>query len=204
MKIAIIDYGMGNIHSVAKAIQACGVEPLITNQKKQINSADKIILPGVGAFDDAMSELKKLDLISVIQEQVGRKKPFLGICLGMQLLLESSQEAKVNPGLSIIKGQVVKFHAGKDLKVPHMGWNNLKVVAQGCHLLKEVSDNGQVYFCHSYYPKPSDKSVIAATCNYGLEFGCVLWKDNVYGVQFHPEKSQALGLKIIKNFVELC
>jgi glutamine amidotransferase len=204
MKIAIIDYGMGNIHSVAKAIQVCGVEPLITNQKNQINSADKIILPGVGAFDDAMSELKKLDLISVIQEQVGRKKPFLGICLGMQLLLESSQEAKINQGLGILKGQVVKFTAGKDLKVPHMGWNNLKVVAQDCLLLKEVSDNGQVYFCHSYYPKPSDKSVIAATCNYGLEFGCVLWKDNVYGVQFHPEKSQVLGLKIIKNFVKLC
>jgi len=204
MKIVIIDYGMGNIHSVAKSIQVCGVEPVITNKKSDISSADKIILPGVGAFDDAMAELKKLDLISVIQEQVNCKKPFLGICLGMQLLLESSQEAKINKGLGILRGQVVKFNSGRTLKVPHMGWNDCKVVAKDCLLLSGISDNGQVYFCHSYYPEPSDKSVIAATCNYGVEFGCVLWKDNVYGVQFHPEKSQAMGLKIIKNFVNLC
>ena len=204
MKIAIIDYGMGNIHSVAKAIQVCGVEPIITNKKSQISLANKIILPGVGAFDDAMLELKKLDLISVIQEQVNCKKPFLGICLGMQLLLESSQEAKINKGLGILAGQVVKFSAGHDLKVPHMGWNDFKIVASDCLLLSGISGSSQVYFCHSYYPAPSDKSVIAATCNYGLEFGCVLCKDNVYGVQFHPEKSQAIGLKIIKYFVNLC
>ena len=203
MKIAIIDYGMGNIHSVAKAIQVYGAEPVISNKKKDISSADKIIFPGVGAFDDAMSELKKLDLIGVIREQVDRKKPFLGICLGMQLLLESSQEAKANQGLGILAGQVVKFSARQGLKVPHMGWNDFKVVAKDCLLLNGL-DGGQVYFCHSYYPQPSDKSVIAATCDYGVEFGCVLWKENVYGVQFHPEKSQAIGLKIIKNFVELC
>ena len=205
MKIAIIDYGMGNIHSVAKAIQSCGVEPIITNKKTDISLADKIILPGVGAFDDAMLELKKLDLVSIILERINCKKPFLGICLGMQLLLESSQEAKVNPGLGVLKGQVVKFNAGQGLKVPHMGWNDLKVAAKDCLLLSGISSGqAQVYFCHSYYPEPSDKSVIAATCNYGLEFGCVLHKDNVYGVQFHPEKSQGTGLKIIKNFVELC
>ena len=204
MKIAIIDYGMGNIHSVAKALQVCGVEPVITNKKSQLILADKIILPGVGAFDDAMGELKKLDLISVIQEQINCKKPFLGICLGMQLLLESSQEAKINPGLGILDGQVVKFSAGKNLKVPHMGWNDLKVVDKNCVLLSGIRGNSQVYFCHSYYPQPSDKSVIAATSNYGVEFGCVLHKNNVYGVQFHPEKSQVMGLKIIKNFVQLC
>jgi len=204
MKIAIIDYGMGNIHSVAKAIQVCGVEPIITNKKSQINSADKIILPGVGAFDDAMAELEKLELVSLIKEQIENKKPFLGICLGMQLLLESSQEAKVNKGLGILKGQVVKFSSAAGLKVPHMGWNDCKVVDESCFLLKGVSGCPQVYFCHSYYPQPTDKSVIAATSNYGGEFGCVLHKDNVYGVQFHPEKSQAIGLKIIKNFVQLC
>jgi glutamine amidotransferase len=204
MKIAIIDYGMGNIHSVAKAIQVCGAEPVITNKKSQITSADKMILPGVGAFDDAMLELKKLDLIDVILEQVNRKKPLLGICLGMQLLLESSQEAKMNKGLGILRGQVVKFHSGPSLKVPHMGWNDCKVIAKDCLLLSGLGDNSQVYFCHSYYPEPSDKSVIAATCNYGMEFGCVLWKDNVYGVQFHPEKSQTVGLNIMKNFVQLC
>jgi glutamine amidotransferase len=204
MKIAIIDYGMGNIHSVAKAIEICGVKPLITSKRNEISSADKILLPGVGAFDDAMQELNKLGLVSLILEQVSSKKPFLGICLGMQLLLESSQEAKINKGLGILGGQVVKFSAGQDLKVPHMGWNDFKVVSKDCLLLSGITGNGQVYFCHSYYPEPSDKSVIAATSNYGLEFGCVLWKDNVYGVQFHPEKSQAVGLKIIKNFVELC
>jgi glutamine amidotransferase len=204
MKIAIIDYGMGNIHSVAKALQVCGVEPVITNKKSQLILADKIILPGVGAFDDAMGELKKLDLISVIQEQINCKKPFLGICLGMQLLLESSQEAKINPGLGILKGRVVKFSPGHGLKIPHMGWNDCKVVEKDCVLLSGISGNGQVYFCHSYYPQPSDKSIIAATSQYGVEFGCVLHKNNVYGVQFHPEKSQVMGLKIIKNFVQLC
>ncbi len=204
MKIAIIDYGMGNIHSVAKSIQVCGVEPIITNKKSEISLADKIILPGVGAFDDAMLELKKLDLINVILQQVNDKKPFLGICLGMQLLLESSQEAKINKGLGILRGQVVKFTSLAGLKVPHMGWNDCKVVAKDCRLLDGVRGASQVYFCHSYYPQPVDKSVIAATCSYGLEFACVLAQDNIYGVQFHPEKSQAIGLKIIKNFVQLC
>ena len=204
MKIAIIDYGMGNIHSVAKAIQVCGVDPIITNKKNQISCADKIILPGVGAFDDAMAELKKLDLVKVIQEQINHKKPFLGICLGMQLLLESSQEAKSNPGLGVLKGQVVKFKLAPGLKIPHMGWNDCKVADKNCLLLNNINGQGQVYFCHSYYPQPTDQSVIAAVCNYGVEFGCVLHKDNVYGVQFHPEKSQTMGLKIIKNFIELC
>jgi glutamine amidotransferase len=204
MKIAIIDYGMGNMHSVAKAIQFCGVEPVITNKKSQIISADKILLPGVGAFDDAMQELKKLGLVNVIRQQVDCQKPFLGICLGMQLLLESSQEAKISQGLGILEGQVVKFRFSPGLKVPHMGWNDCKVLAKDCLLLNGLGGNDQVYFCHSYYPEPSDKSVIAAVCNYGLEFGCVLHKGNVYGVQFHPEKSQTAGLKIIKNFVNLC
>ena len=204
MKIAIIDYGMGNIHSVAKAIGLYGADPLITNKKNDITSCDKIVLPGVGAFDDAILELEKQNLVDVIKDQIKQKKPFLGICLGMQLLLENSQEAKVKKGLGIFNGQVIKFSEKSGQKVPHMGWNDLKVVAGNCPLLKGISDNSQVYFCHSYYPEPSDKSVIAATCDYGLEFACVLWKDNVYGCQFHPEKSQSVGLGIIKNFVQLC
>jgi len=204
MKIAIIDYGMGNIHSVAKAIEVCGGKAVITNKKADLSSAVKVILPGVGAFDDAMAELKKLDLIEVIYQQINGKKPFLGICLGMQLLLESSQEAKINPGLGIFKGQVIKFKSVPGLKVPHMGWNDCKVLDKGCLLLNGIVANDQVYFCHSYYPKPSDQSVIAATSSYAGEFACVLHKDNVYGVQFHPEKSQAVGLKIIKNFIQRC
>lgn len=204
MKIAVIDYGMGNIHSVAKAVALFGAKPVITNKKSDISSCDKIILPGVGAFDDAIAELEKQDLISVIKEQVKNKKPFLGICLGLQLLFESSQEAKIKKGLGILSGRVVKFYAQAGLKVPHMGWNDLKVVAKDCSLLKGIEDSSQVYFCHSYYPEPADRADIAATCGYGLDFACVLWKDNVYGAQFHPEKSQAVGLKIIENFVKRC
>jgi len=204
MKIAIIDYGMGNIHSVAKAVALFGAKPVITNKKSDISFCDKLVLPGVGAFDDAIAELEKQGLVSVIKEQINQKKPFLGICLGLQLLLESSQEAKVKKGLEIFKGEVVKFVAGENLKVPHMGWNDLKIVEGNCPLLKGITDNSQVYFCHSYYPKLADKTMIAATTEYGLEFASVLWKDNLYGAQFHPEKSQAVGLKMIENFVKLC
>ena len=204
MKIAIIDYGMGNIHSVSKAIELCGAKPIITNKKDQLNSCGKIVLPGVGAFDDAIAELEKLGLISVIKEQIKNKKPILGICLGMQLLFEGSQEAKSKEGLGILKGQVIKFSAKLGQKVPHMGWNNLENVSANCFLLNRVSAKEQVYFCHSYYPDPVEKDIIVATCDYGVKFACALAKDNIYGVQFHPEKSQAIGLKIINNFVELC
>ncbi len=204
MKIAIIDYGMGNIHSVAKALELSGAKTIITNKKSDIAASDKIVLPGVGAFDDAVDELEKQGLDLVIKEQIKNKKPFLGICLGLQLLLEASQEAQDKKGLGILEGKVVKFKAQDGQKVPHMGWNDLKVISGDCPLLNGIPAGSQVYFCHSYYPAPDDKSVIAATTDYGLEFPCVLWKDNVYGVQFHPEKSQAPGLKIIKNFVELC
>ena len=204
MKIAIIDYGMGNIHSVSKAIELCGAKPIITNKKDQLNSCGKIVLPGVGAFDDAIAELEKLGLISVIKEQIKNKKPILGICLGMQLLFEGSQEAKSKEGLGILKGEVIKFSAKLGQKVPHMGWNNLENVSASCLLLNRVSVKDQVYFCHSYYPDPVEKDIIVATCDYGVKFACALAKDNIYGVQFHPEKSQAIGLKIINNFVELC
>ncbi len=204
MKIAIIDYGMGNIHSVAKAVALFGAKPVITNKKSEINSCAKIMLPGVGAFDEAMFELERQDLVSVIKEQINQKKPFLGICLGLQLLFESSQEAKIKKGLGILGGEVIKFIAGDNLKVPHMGWNDLKIAAGDCPLLDGVTDNLKVYFCHSYYPKPADESVIAAICDYGAKFACVLWKDNLYGTQFHPEKSQETGLKMIKNFVQRC
>jgi len=204
MKIAIIDYGMGNIHSVAKALELFGAKTSITNKESDIDSCDKIVLPGVGAFDNAMKELEKQGLVAVIKEQVKNKKPFLGICLGLQLLLEESQEAKEKKGLGILKGKVVKFSVKAGQKVPHMGWNDLKVISRSCPLLSGLASGAQVYFCHSYYPAPADKSVIAATTDYGIEFSSVLWKDNLYGVQFHPEKSQALGQRIIKNFVELC
>ena len=202
--IAIIDYGMGNIHSVNKALQLLQAKTLVTNKPEDIKKAQKLVLPGVGAFDDAMAELKKQGLISCIEEQVKDKKPFLGICLGMQLFFEKSQEAQKYKGFGFFKGSVKRFKESKELKVPHMGWNQLKQIADKCPLLKGVREGEYVYFCHSYYPSPLDKKVIAATTDYGADFASVVWKDNLYGVQFHPEKSQKTGLRMLENFVKLC
>jgi glutamine amidotransferase len=202
--IAIIDYGMGNIHSVQKAIQSLGKDTKVVNNPKDLlKDASAIVLPGVGAFDDAMAELKRKGLIAAIKECIINKKNFLGICLGMQILLEKSEEAEEETGLGILKGKVKRFSSKTGLKVPHMGWNQLKVKNKNCPLLKDVVDNSYVYFCHSYYPLVSDKNIIAATCDYGIDFSAVIWQDNIYGVQFHPEKSQSIGLKILKNFIEL-
>jgi glutamine amidotransferase len=206
--IAIIDYGMGNIHSVQKALQAMGAATLVTQKAQDLRAADKIALPGVGAFADAMQELQKRDLLEAIKEKVNSGKPFLGICLGMQLLFEASEEGAGAKGLGLLKGKVVKF-AGAGLKVPHMGWNQIKKckmqnekLKNECPLLSGVEDGAYVYFCHSYYPQPEDKSIIAAVTDYGGDFASLVWKENVFGAQFHPEKSQDVGLKIIKNFVE--
>jgi len=201
--IVIVDYGMGNIHSVQKALEGLGGVCQVTNQTDKIKVADKLVLPGVGAFSDAMTELEKQGLITGLKEQIKNGKPFLGICLGMQLLFEESDEAKGIKGLGIIKGRVKRFDQRLGLKVPHMGWNNLSF-KQDCPLLRNVPDNSYVYFCHSYYPVPSESEVIAATTDYGIEFASMVAKDNLYGVQFHPEKSQKTGLKIIENFINLC
>ena len=201
--IAIIDYGMGNIHSVNKALQISGAKTIITNKPKDIAQASKAVLPGVGAFDDAIAELKKQGLIETINEFVKNKKPFLGICLGMQLLFEASQEAKEAAGLGLLKGKVVRFKTEGSLKVPHMGWNQLKLKTK-CPLFKDIPDGAFVYFCHSYYPDPEDEGVVASKTDYGRDFVSSVWQDNLYGVQFHPEKSQSIGLKMMKNFVELC
>ncbi len=199
--IAIIDYGMGNIHSVNKALQLYGVKTLVTNRQEDIEACDKAVLPGVGAFDDAMLELEKQNLTAVLKEY---KKPLLGICLGMQLFFEESKEASVSKGLGLLKGKVEKFAGKEGYKVPHMGWNQLKIVSADSPLLKGIPDNSYVYFCHSFYPRPKDKNVIAATTDYEIDFASLVWQDNIFGVQFHPEKSQKIGLKILENFVKLC
>lgn len=201
--IAIIDYGMGNIHSVAKAVQSMGAAALVTNNPDDFKLAQKFVLPGVGAFNDAMVELERRNLVSAIHDAIKNKKIFLGICLGMQLLFEKSQEAKNISGLCILKGEVKKFSAKKGIKVPQIGWNQLNITSRDCPLLKDIPDKSYVYFCHSYYPQPSEKKVNAATCNYGIDFPAVVWKDNVFGVQFHPEKSQDVGLRMLRNFVEI-
>lgn len=201
--IVIIDYSMGNLHSVKKALEYFGAKVLVTNKIEDIKNCDKVVLPGVGAFDDAVLELKERAIIATLIEHIKNKKPFLGICLGMQLLLERSHEAQRQMGLGILKGQVKRFSRNLGQKVPHIGWNQLKIQNKNCPLLKNISDNSYVYFCHSYYPDLKNKEAVAATTDYGIDFTSIVWQDNIYGVQFHPEKSQEIGLRILKNFVEL-
>jgi glutamine amidotransferase len=210
LKIAVIDYGMGNIHSVNKALQLFGAQTVITHTPEVIASTDKAVLPGVGAFDDAMQELKKQDLIDSLRQYVRLGKPLLGVCLGMQLFFEESEEARVSKGLGFLKGKVKRFKRSDGQKVPHMGWNQLKKIQNPkskirneCPLLKDIEDNSFVYFCHSYYPEPTENDVVAATTPYGLDFASMVWKGRLFGVQFHPEKSQAVGLKMLENFVKL-
>jgi len=200
--IGIIDYGMGNIHSVAKALESLGGKTIVVNAPEELKNCDKLVLPGVGAFDDAVSELERKGLIDPLKEYIADKKVFLGICLGMQLLFSESQEAISKTGLGVLKGSVVRFQA-KGLKVPQMGWNQLKVENKSCPLLQGIEDKEYVYFCHSYYPQPDEQKVVAASTDYGVKFSSIVWQENIFGVQFHPEKSQDTGIRILKNFVGL-
>jgi glutamine amidotransferase len=199
--IAVIDYGVGNLKSVQKAFEFLGYEAQVTDDKNRIDNASHVILPGVGAFGDAMDALNKLDLVQVIQNQVRKGKPFLGICLGMQLLFDKSYEHGEFEGLSIIPGEVKRFQLPSEFKVPHMGWNRL-TVSQG-ELFDKSEENQYVYFVHSYYCDPSDKSYTAATANYSIDFCAAVAHENVFATQFHPEKSSDTGLKMLKKFGEL-
>ncbi|MFA6350251.1 MAG: imidazole glycerol phosphate synthase subunit HisH [Candidatus Omnitrophota bacterium] len=202
--IAIIDYGMGNIHSVKKALEKFGAQAVVADNARTLLDADKAILPGVGAFDDAIRSMDKNGMTKAMLDFVKSGRPFLGICLGMQILFEKSQEASSTKGLGLLKGKVIRFPKKKGFKVPQMGWNQLDIANNDCPLLKGVNDKSYVYFCHSYYPVPAEKRVSAATTSYAAKFTSVAWLDNVYGVQFHPEKSQDTGLRMIENFINLC
>ena len=197
-KIVIIDYGMGNLHSVNKALKYVGAEVEVTSEAAKIAKADKVILPGVGAFGDCMLNLEKYGLVPVIKEKLASGKPFLGICLGLQLLFEGSEEAPGIQGLGFFKGQVEKIKT--DLKVPHMGWNSL-VLKNPSPLLAKSAD-GYVYFVHSFHAVPEDKGIITAVCNYGIEVTAAVGRANVQAVQFHPEKSSKVGLGILQAFKE--
>jgi len=201
--IAIIDYGMGNIHSVKKALEAKGAKVVVTSNPAEIKRSAKLVLPGVGAFGDAMAELKDRGLIGPVAEHIKDGKIFLGICLGMHLLFESSEESPDVPGLGILKGRIVRFNPAAGLKIPHMGWNQIKLRKVNCPLFKGLETGAEVYFCHSYYPRPADPGVIAAGTEYGEDFASIIWSNNVLAAQFHPEKSQSAGLKILENFVNL-
>ena len=205
--IAVIDYNMGNLRSVEKALQVVGASTKVTSLSKDIEKADKIVLPGVGSFGAAMKELKRRRLVEPIRGAIADGKYFLGLCLGMQLLFEKSDESPGVKGLCVLRGDVRRFKFTKDeLKVPHMGWNNIRrssFVDRRSSILNGVPDNAYMYFVHSYYAKPKDEGAILTTTDYGIKFASGVAKDNVFGLQFHPEKSQAVGLKMLKNFVEL-
>ncbi|MBO5228609.1 MAG: imidazole glycerol phosphate synthase subunit HisH [Lachnospiraceae bacterium] len=200
--IAIIDYDAGNLKSVEKALLYLGEESVITRDKDVILNADRVILPGVGAFADAMEKLHKYDLVDVIHKVIAKGTPFIGICLGLQLLFESSDEAPGVRGLSVFKGKIKLIPKEEGLKIPHMGWNSLKVTP-GAKLFKGLSDTPYVYFVHSYYLEAGDESIVAATTEYGVHIHASVEKDNVFACQFHPEKSGEVGLTILKNFAEV-
>ena len=200
--IAIIDYDAGNIKSVEKALQKLGADVVITKDAQEILRADKVILPGVGAFGDAMANLKKFGLDKVIYEVVEKGTPFLGICLGLQLLFERSDETPGVEGLGILKGEILRIPDKDDLKIPHMGWNSLHLQNQG-RLFQGLSEQSYVYFVHSYYLKAEDEQIVKATTDYSVNIHASVERDNVFACQFHPEKSSDVGLQILKNFVEL-
>ena len=200
--IAIIDYDAGNIKSVEKALQKLGAEVVITKDADEILRADKVILPGVGAFGDAMSNLHKYGLVDVIRQVVEKGTPFFGICLGLQLLFERSDETPGVEGLGILKGEILRIPDKDDLKIPHMGWNSLHLQNQG-RLFEGLEEQSYVYFVHSYYLKAEDEEIVKATTDYSVNIHASVEQGNVFACQFHPEKSSDVGLRILKNFVEL-
>lgn len=199
--IAIIDYGMGNLRSVQKGFERVGVAAGVTRDVEAIDRADGVVLPGVGAFGACMDNLREYGLVDVVRRVVERGTPFLGICLGLQLLFEESEEFGPVAGLGLLRGRVVRFRDTGDaeLRIPHMGWNQLRI-RQAAPVLRGVAEQSFVYFVHSYYVEPSDPAIIATTTDYGGEFVSAIARDNVFACQFHPEKSQTIGLSILRNF----
>jgi len=195
--IAIVDYGMGNLRSVQKGFERVGVNAIITDDANKLADANAIVLPGVGAFSAAMRRLEEANLVEAIRREIDAGKPYLGICLGLQLLFTESEEGGRHLGLNIIPGKVVRFPTG--LKVPHIGWNEIDI-RKDIPILKEIPQKSYLYFVHSYYVVPDNPSVTAATTNYGIDFTSIIHKDNIFATQCHPEKSQKLGLRILRNF----
>ena len=200
--IAIIDYQMGNLRSVQKGFEKVGHAAVISGDPQEIEAADRVVLPGVGAFEDAMADLRRTGLVDPILAAIDAGKPFLGICLGLQLLFDVSHEEGEHAGLGVIAGEVIRFVPGEGRKVPHMGWNQLQV-RRSAPVLAGIPDGRHFYFVHSYYVVPRDESIIATETCYGPRFCSAIWRDNLFATQFHPEKSQRDGLQILKNFAEL-
>ncbi len=200
--IAIVDYGMGNIRSVSKAVEAVGGDVVITHNPELIRKSKAIILPGVGAFKDCMGNLANLGILEVIKEEIQKGKPYFGICLGMQILFSESEEFGICKGLDIFKGKVVRFNLPNEYKIPHMGWNTVSFKKKS-KLLNEIPEHSYFYFVHSYYVAPEEQSVVAGVTEYGINFTSMIISENIFATQFHPEKSQKIGLKLLQNFVNL-
>jgi glutamine amidotransferase len=199
--IAIIDYGMGNLRSVQAGLDYVGQDVCITDDPKKIADAGAVVLPGVGAFRDAIDRLEKTGLGDAFRKAVESGKPCLGICLGLQLLFSESEEGGIYGGLDLVPGRVIRF--SNQLKVPHMGWNQIEIKKTESPLFRDIPDRSYMYFVHSYYAKPEDESVVAATTNYGVDFTSIIARDNLFATQFHPEKSQDIGLQLLRNFGSL-
>jgi glutamine amidotransferase len=202
--IAIVDYGVGNLRSVQKALERVGATAIVTSDPAALDAAQGMVLPGVGAFGDGMDHLRARRLVDPVLRQVEDGKPLLGICLGMQLLFEQSQEMGLHQGLGLLPGRVVRF-PDSELKVPHIGWNQLRMTGPRPEmtLLQDIPDGAYAYFVHSYYAAPDDPGDLLATTEYGLEFASVVGRGRIYGAQFHPEKSQEVGLQLLRNFARL-
>lgn len=200
--IAIVDYGMGNLRSVQKGFEKVGHQAVVTSDPAQVAAADKVVLPGVGAFEECVAELRRRELVKPVLKAIDAGKPFLGICLGLQMLFDVGYENGRHEGLGVLRGEVVRFDLPKTFTVPHMGWNQLAIRRQA-PILEGIADGTFVYFVHSYYVVPKDAEVIATETDYGGPFCSMVWRDNIFATQFHPEKSQAEGLRILKNFAEL-
>jgi imidazole glycerol-phosphate synthase subunit HisH len=195
--IAIVDYGMGNLRSVEKGFLKVGVDARVVREPQAVDDADAVVLPGVGAFRDCIRNLAQTSMTESIMRSIQKGKPYLGICLGLQVLFTESEEFGIYKGLDVFKGRVVRFQIG--LKVPHMGWNNVKILRK-TPIFNGIQDESFFYFVHSYYVVPDDTAVVSTTTDYGITFTSMVWKDNIFATQFHPEKSQESGLRILKNF----
>ena len=200
--IAIIDYDAGNLKSVEKALKFLGQEVIVSRNSSEILEADKVILPGVGAFGDAMNNLDRFNLVDTIKKVAESKIPFLGICLGLQLLFESSDETPGAEGLGILRGEILRIPQKEGLKIPHMGWNSLEISPEA-KLFKGIDNHAYVYFVHSYYLKASDENIVAASTEYSVHIHASVESENIFACQFHPEKSSDVGLKILQNFAQL-
>jgi glutamine amidotransferase len=201
-KLVIVDYGMANLRSVQKAFEKVGQAALISSEPNAVGEADKVVLPGVGAFRDAIAKLREAGLDKPIIDHIKSGKPFLGICLGLQLVFTTSYEDGTYIGLDLLPGEVVRFPEQPGLKVPHMGWNEL-TIRRRAPILKDIEEGSAVYFVHSYYAAPRDPGIIAASSDYPTPFAAVIWHENIQATQFHPEKSQRVGLTMLRNFATM-